>query len=106
MRIAMWIGGIFISLFYGISLILQLIWTTPRKGQPWVSEVVSPGTIKADTNSIVIAVVGMVVDLYLMLIPLHAVMNLNLPKLRKIGVAMVFLTGILFEIQNEVANHC
>lgn len=45
--------------------------------------------------SVAIGVVGMLVDLYLLILPIKAVMGLNMRASKKIGLGIVFLTGTL-----------
>ena len=43
--------------------------------------------------SVISGAVNLAQDLFLMILPLPAVSNLNLPKRRKTGVFLIFLTG-------------
>jgi len=47
-------------------------------------------------HTLIIAVLGTVLDIYIWLIPLPLVFGLHLPLKKKLGVAIVFMVGILY----------
>lgn len=85
-----WFGIIFILLFYIATLIVYAI--VGRFRLP-----VDQGPLKVMVNTNVVqGVVGLLTDLYILFIPLHLVLGLNLPLGRKIGVCAIFLSGLMY----------
>ncbi len=68
---------------------------TPRRGETWPEHLLS----KEDKRSAILPVpassFGVVIDLVILLLPIIAVMQLQLPTRRKIGVICIFMTGLL-----------
>ena len=91
----MWIGITITTVFYVAASITQIVLTIPRKGESWLLHANSHAERAAQMNGIPFAAVGLVIDVYLLILPIKAVMDLQLPLKRKIGVGMVFLTGLL-----------
>ena len=95
MRLAVYIGGIFCTAFYVTATIVQFVVMTPKLGKPRISFV--PLGLKIMILSISQATVGGTgIDLCLLVLPLIAVSQLQLPPQRKIGVALMFMTGIMY----------
>ena len=82
-------------------LAVEIFWLaklTPRHGQTFASVAVSPAEFKVLLLSVPTAAVGLGIDLYLLILPITAVAQLQLPTRRKIGVILIFLTGIAYGI--------
>lgn len=58
-------------------------------------QTLSKEQLKARTLSLPLAAVGLAIDLVLLVMPLGAVMGMQLPIKRKIGVLSIFMFGIL-----------
>lgn len=74
-----------------------LYYMTPRNGETFDSVAVSPDELKVLVLSVPVAAVGLGIDVYLLILPIIAVMGLQLPTGRKIGVVLVFLTGTAYD---------
>lgn len=74
-----------------------LYYMTPRNEETFDSVAVSPDELKVLVLSVPVAAVGLGIDVYLLILPIIAVMGLQLPTGRKIGVVLVFLTGIAYD---------
>jgi hypothetical protein len=84
---------------YITSIIANCIWLSPPPGQPntdasWLAR---SSSTEHMTNKMAIAqgAFGIVSDIYLLLIPVQSIMILTLPLAKRIGVAMVFSTGLM-----------
>ncbi|KAL8850687.1 MAG: hypothetical protein Q9221_004335 [Calogaya cf. arnoldii] len=75
----------------------------PRDGKSWVVVGISPkcGRVLIMV-SYVLGPFNLVSDLYLLLMPLPAVWQLHLPLRKRIGIAGIFLTGLLAFIASVV----
>ena len=97
MRIAIYFGLVFTTVFYFIAFILAFVASIPRPGETILShEEFSPAENLEVTASIWLPTVGMVIDLYIIILPLYGVSTLHLPLRRKIIAGSGFLTGIVY----------
>ncbi|MCJ1437582.1 hypothetical protein MMC27_006969 [Xylographa pallens] len=93
MRISARLGLLVNTGFYVAVLVANMIFSTPRPGQSWQEAVVSEqGTLAL---SIPQAVGGLIIDLFILALPIIAVSKLQLPRQRKIGVILIFMSGAL-----------
>jgi hypothetical protein len=90
-RICSWIGLIATTLSYTVFTIHSFALATPRKGQTWVSA----SQYKPLNLSTPQSILGLVIDLYILVIPVIGVSTLQLSWKRKIGVLLIFLSGIM-----------
>lgn len=89
-------GLVLISLFYVSVIMANLIILIPRGGQPWLSTSLNQHNgLEEYQLSIVQGVFGVTSDSYLLSIPLIQVVKLHVSRSQKIGLATVFLTGLL-----------
>jgi len=95
MRICVYIGIAFTTAFYVATSIVQIVLTAPRKGETWLSHAFSDEEYASQKNAIPFASVGLVIDVYLLILPIKAIMDLQLAWKRKLAVGLVFLTGLL-----------
>ena len=75
--------------------IVQVVFLTPRHGKTWLEHSFSKAFHKVTVLSIYLAAVGLGFDLVLLIMPIAAVLELQLPKQRKMGVLFIFFIGIL-----------
>ena len=92
---SVYIGATLTCAFYGAASIAQLVFSVPRPGQTWLEPALSGEFNKADVLSVPLSAVGLGIDIALLVMPIAAVMRLQLPTKRKIGVLFIFMFGIL-----------
>lgn len=95
LRICVYIGAPLTCSFYAAVSIVQIILTTPRPGDTWLDQSLSGRSLKATVLAVPLAAVGLAIDIALLIIPIVAVVGLQLPTKRKIGVVLIFTVGIL-----------
>ena len=95
MRFYIYIGAFSTTIFYMGIGIAQFIFLTPPPGMTWMEYIPSPRAKKITILSIPSAAVGLGIDLYILILPIGGVMRLQLPTRRKLGVCLIFITGIL-----------
>ena len=83
-------AGLYISAFF-----VFIIYETPRPGQSFASHQTLSVTRKAQIVCAVLGAVGTAIDLYILVLPIAAVSQLQLAKRRKIGIILIFLTGTM-----------
>lgn len=92
-RISVWIGATISTIFYIVCAIAGFILNSPWPGESMLEDILSQHYSTFSRFSPAIGVVGMLVDLYLLILPIKAVMGLNMRTSKKVGLAVVFLTG-------------
>ena len=95
LRITVYVGATLTAAFYGASDITQMVLVTPHPGETWVARYLSPESHKTIILAMPIPCVGLVIDLFILTIPIVAVFGLKLPNSRKIGVLCIFMFGLL-----------
>ena len=90
LRICGYTGATFTAVFYGAMAIISIVFFTPGRLRHDVSEAKNTIAISVPQS-----VVGLVIDLAILVLPIVAVLQLQLPTRRKMGVILVFLTGLL-----------
>ena len=95
LRIAVYIGSLTTCIFYGTLTIYQLVVSTPRNGASWSQWVLGPEQPKVNNVSLPTGVFGVIMDVFLLILPIPAVLKLQMPKKKKIGVLSIFATGLL-----------
>ena len=81
--------------FYVSAMIWILVACTPRRGSSYLESFASPRCSKMIDMSLMVGIFGVISDVYLLIIPIPAVLPLQLPTRQKVGVLTVFLTGLL-----------
>jgi len=94
-RFCAWFGIIATTLIYTTLTICFFIWATPPKHVTWFAHQTSPGVKKAFQASTPYASIGLVIDLYILIIPIIGVSGLQLSPKRKLGVLLIFLSGAM-----------
>lgn len=94
-RIAVYFSSVIIVGFYGAVMIALFVYSTPRPGRTWQEAAIDGTLTDSISLSVPTGVVGLVTDIWLVVLPLPAVFALQMPMLRKLGVSCVFMTGIL-----------
>ncbi len=84
---------IFTAGFYGSVTVVSFYFATPRGGESWLSHSYGSMIRKLLVLAIPFSAVGFVIDLYILIVPIVAVLRLRLAKKRKIGLCLVFGTG-------------
>ena len=68
----------------------------PRQGQSWLEATVTPSCLNnVSLTGLVYGIFNVVSDVYLLVIPLAVVSQLQLPRKRKLGIYAVFAIGLL-----------
>lgn len=93
MRILINFGIVFAFATYMFNIPPSTYYCTPRKGQTWRSADIKCGI--ALPYTIAQAAFNIIVDIYLLCLPIPIVWRLNLSRKRKIGVLSLFMVGII-----------
>lgn len=96
LRYLIYIGGIATAIFYTGSTIAQFIFMTPRPGETFLTHFLSPFQLKINYFSVPHSAVGAGIDLYILVLPIVAVVQLQLATKQKIGIVIICMTGSLY----------
>ena len=94
LRICVYVGASITCGFYAAVSIYLFVFETPRPGVPWQVWILGPELAKTLRVSIPTGAMGVATDTALLLLPIPAVMKLKLPNKKKIGIILVFMTGL------------
>lgn len=95
MRICSYLGIFVIAGFYSGIAIYSFYIETPRRGETWFSH--QTPALQHEGRSLFMhqSYVGLATDIYILVLPIVAVSELQMPIRRKIGVMLIFMTGLL-----------
>lgn len=92
LRMTCWIVAIITFLFYWSTIPTAAVQCSPQGGI-WVTRA-ECGT-SMTLLGVVMGAFGVAIDILLIILPLPVLYKLNLPNKKKVGLTVVFLTGIL-----------
>lgn len=95
LRYSCYAGATFTVLFYAAMLILNLAVTAPGPKQSWQQAIQRPGHNIILWAAPWVAGVGLVLDVFILILPIAGVSRLQLSRKRKFGVIAMFLTGVM-----------
>lgn len=96
LRYLIYIGGIATAVFYIGSTVAHFIFMTPERGETFLTHFQGPLQRKILYFSVPYAAVSAGIDLYILVLPIAAVLQLKLATKRKIGIVLIFMTGSLY----------
>ena len=96
LRYCVWIGITVIGLFYFSVVIAEIAMCAPRNGNNYVHAIIQPRCGNVKDIGLVASVFNVVSDTYLLIIPIPAVWALQVTRKRKIGLTVVFGTGLMY----------
>ena len=95
LRICAYTGAAITTAFYISVSVASFIIITPRHGETWVEHLLSKEETRSKILPVPISSFGVVIDLVILILPIIAVAQLQLPTRRKIALIAVFMTGSL-----------
>ena len=96
LKIALYIGGLVTCIFHGILTIYHLVLSIPRHGIPWSQWLFSPEEAKTNNISLPTGIFGWIADVSLIVLPVPAVMKLQIPTKKEDWRALCFCNGYVF----------
>ena len=89
----MWIGATVSVVFYVAVTIIAFALNSPWPGESFLEAVLSWQYHEFTQFAIPTGVMGMVVDWYLLILPIPTVLDMQMSVTKKLGVLIVFMTG-------------
>ena len=90
MRICSIIGTITTLGFYSGMIMSNIVLSVPDQGQPWIES-----SNRALILVVPLATGGLVIDLFILILPIIAISKLQLSPRRRLGVHLIFVSGAL-----------
>lgn len=101
-RISVWIGATLSGVFYITVSIVAFVLCSPWHGETMLETILSGHYFKFAQFSIPTGVISMLMDWYLLILPIPAVLALQMSTAKKIGVLIIFMTGGLAAIASMI----
>lgn len=98
LRWCIWIGAIVTTVFYSAVTVTLFVVSSPGHGvtlRGRLDSVLGGITSPILCTTIALGYFNVFSDLYILILPISGVMGLNLQPKRKIGVVLIFMTGLL-----------
>lgn len=92
-RISVWIGATISAVFYVAVTVTAFVMESPWPGESSFEGILSWHYLKFAQFSIPTGVIGMLVDWYLLILPIPAVWTLKMSTSKKLGVLIIFMAG-------------
>ena len=86
---------VFCFCLYWVNLPLEFYFCMPRGGKAWSDRSVLKKCAQLIIFGIVQGVLNVLLDLWLMMIPFRIVWGLQMRRIKKIWISVIFMTGIL-----------
>lgn len=96
LRYLIYIGGITSAVFHIANTISMLVFMIPRPGETVFTHRKNPTYRNVLRFSVPLSAVGAGIDLYILVLPIFAVIQLQLATKHKIGIVLIFMTGSLY----------
>ena len=95
LRIAAYTGAAFTAMYHIAITVAIFVLTTPSRGSTWFSAITTEQYQHFIGLLVPAHVVGFIIDLYILALPIIAVSQLQMPMRRKVGICLIFMTGLL-----------
>lgn len=96
LRYPIYIGGIATAVFYTVYTILMFVFLSPRPGETLFTHWQNPISQEVNRFSVPLSAAGAAIDLYILVLPIAAVIQLQLATKHKIGLVVIFMSGSLY----------
>ena len=94
MRWAIYVGCIYAFFLYWSNLVVTSVYCAPAVNEPW-TVAVGVKCKPASVFGVIQGTLNVVLDLYLLFLPIPVVMRLQMAPKKRVGIVAVFMTGIL-----------
>jgi hypothetical protein len=95
LRLSIYVGAALATVMYWSVWIATVVLLTPKPGETWIEANHSAALPNGTKLAILIAWVGLAIDLFLLILPSIAVYQLQLSNTHKLGLILIFSTGLM-----------
>lgn len=93
LRIAIYIGAPINCAIHIAATVAEIYFMARRPGQSWFEHDLTMDAYKATKLAVPLSVVGLAIDLFLFVLPIQMVMQLQMAPMKRFGVILLFGTG-------------
>lgn len=104
MRIAIYIGLVFLTLLYWAGVPLESYFSAPHVGQSWDELLINGSPARLNYWGIVQGSGAVLVDLYIFILPMPIVAKLHLSTKKRLQLICVFFTAFM-QVSTEAGNN-
>ena len=94
-RVCAYGGATLLCGFYGAATIVLFVLATPANGEGYQHRLMEFRKPQAHAFLVALPAVGLAFDIYILILPIIAVTQVQLPRRRRVGTSLVFMTGIV-----------
>lgn len=99
MRYAVFAGIVWAALTYLPNMVVSAYWCAPHAGDPWDFNVGIRCGAKGPLKWLVAsAVMSVVLDIYIVILPIPVILGLKLSGRKRLGLLIIFTTAILYVV--------
>ncbi|KAI9792568.1 MAG: hypothetical protein M1816_002088 [Peltula sp. TS41687] len=102
-RASIYIGIVLVTLVHWSNVPVYVALCTPRAGESWDLALLQGRCGHSATHTLVAGTLGTAIDIYILILPLPIIFGLNLPFKRRVGLALIFLVGIIAIAASAIA---
>ena len=95
MKLPIWIGATGSTLFYAVIFALNVCFAIPSSGEAILAHHFKYVDKSAVQLSVPCSAIGLALDLYIIILPIYGLLQLQLSARKKFSVSLVFLVGTL-----------
>ena len=98
LRACTYIGGIVTVVFYTAMTVCMFVFATPGPSSSWLEWFESSRYNMLLWFLVPQSCIGLAIDIYILILPIIGVSKLQIPLRQKVGVNLVFMSGILYSL--------
>ena len=95
LRICIYLGATLFTVFYWSLSIALFILSSPRSGETWAENLLSPRLDITIKLAVPVAAGGLIVDVWLFILPVVAIYKLQLHSTHRVGLVTIFSTALM-----------
>lgn len=93
MKYSVWVGLVFTFVLYWTNIPITTYYCSPRIGEPW--DAVAQTCSKTKIFLLIQGVFSVVLDVYILILPIPMVLKLQMSRKRRLSILGVFGTAVL-----------
>lgn len=93
-RYAVIFGITFSILMSLITMILSIIFCSPKMGHPW-DLALGVKCLRTELSAFILGITNLILDIYMLILPIPVILHLQLSAKKKVGILAIFMVGFL-----------
>ena len=80
---------------YWLSVVIDSYYNAPHIGEEWSEAIIAERGVASSIWGVVQGALNVLLDMFILMIPIPVILRLHLPAKKKAGTCVVFLTGFM-----------